>query len=123
MEVPWPPRRSSRGALDEFLKAALSAVADRATAATATWQQRAIAVARQFADVRLAREHAIAAGAERTAAMFQAGLFDRRAERQQLADRAMTAASVDDAARRIGIAERAGPQIVSTPRLLLVLAP
>jgi superfamily II DNA or RNA helicase len=75
-------------------------------------------------DTRLARERAIALAvlnAPRTP--LQAGLFDRRAEFEYVADRAALDESARDSARRIDAWRRAAVLIARPARLLLVLAP
>ena len=99
------------------------AIVAHTEAPLAWWRGQAIPLARAFLDRRLFRERAIANLADRSSETFQAGLFDRRAEREHLATLLGSAEATKEAARRIAALEEARVLSVRTVRLLLVLAP
>jgi hypothetical protein len=110
---------------DAWLATIQQSLLPHVRARIASWQASARAVARSFSDARLSRERAIAELACREAATgreFQAGLFDRRAERQQRDD--ISAANVRrDRAERLAAIERRGTLTMRAPRLVLVVLP
>ena len=81
-------------------------------------------MARTLADVRVTRERAIAQVLlQGPRSDLQPGLFDRRAERADLIDRAAINDAAADQAGRIAACERAAVVTARTPRLVLVLLP
>jgi hypothetical protein len=80
---------------------------------------------RTFLEVRTRREAAIVevVAANRQRAPFQAGLFDRRADYEQLASRAEFEEAVAEAARHLAEWRRAATTRATRARLLLVLSP
>jgi hypothetical protein len=76
----------------------------------------------RFTATRLARERAIAAGAASTDA-FQAGLFDRRADRAHAAHSKIAAGRTEQIASRMKAVVSAGTISLRAPELLLVLIP
>ena len=95
-----------------------------ADAVSAPWKQAALAYAKAFAEVRLTRAEAVAeALANGQPASYQPGLFDRRAERRQLAALDLASRAVQHAALRVAEAQRGSHIHLRPPELLLVLAP
>jgi hypothetical protein len=113
---------NDRAAVERLLGAGLTRVASRMEAAT-DWYQRATSIAREFAGCRLTRERAINGRTGGATDIVQAGLFDRRAERQRLADRAVASEDAADRDRRIRILEQSSRITNIAPELILVLAP
>ena len=87
------------------------------------WRERAIAVARRFIATRLSRERAMADFVRRPPAPFQAGLFDRRAEKMLLAAEASASARAADISARLARLERDARLDIQPVEILLVLAP
>ncbi len=122
--APGRTRGCDRHDLAELVRAAMSAATAELDAAARSWRERAAALGRAFFEMRLARERAVADRLGRSsAAGFQPGLFDRRAEHQRLADRAAATEAADEAADRLAALERASRLVARPPQLLLVLAP
>jgi hypothetical protein len=77
----------------------------------------------RFTAARVARERAIAAGRTASTSTFQAGLFDRRAERVHLAHAKGAAELAEQLGARLRTAESAGAISLRAPELQLVLIP
>jgi len=77
------------------------------------------------ARTRLARGQATAAAiaSEAKGGLFQAGLFDRRADRLRAAIRSAEALAGQQSAHRLALLQRSGTLRLQPARLLLVLAP
>lgn len=103
-------------AIEPFARAQVEALAAERNNAVA-------AVAAAFAAARTRRDRSIAAHAARQVPdLFQAGLFDRRAERAHSADETATVAHSDDVRARLVAIEQSVAHTV-TIALLLVLTP
>jgi superfamily II DNA or RNA helicase len=90
----------------------------------ASWRTAASHSAQSFLSARLVRERAIQAQAALPlTAPIQGGLFDRRAERAQLAAAAARAEADADRRSRITWLQRAATISMKSPELLLVLVP
>ena len=121
--VGWPSHRFNRRQLDEFLELIYPEIRARVEDAAVEWRERTARLTGAFLDVRLAREHAIGAASDAIVSTFQAGLFDRRAERENAAQRDVASDLKDDANRRIAWIDQARRLSMPPPELLLVLAP
>jgi len=131
--VPHLQRRLGQAAVRRILRAIAAQLQAAASTAAGLEGDAAAAVARTLADVRVTRERAIAQlllqgplnrkapGGPRSD--LQPGLFDRRAERADLIDRAAIHDASADQAGRIAAFERAAVITARTPRLVLVLLP
>jgi hypothetical protein len=118
-----PRRPALRGA---WLATIQQSLLPHVSARIASWQASARAVTGSFSDARLSRERAIAELACSEAVSgraFQAGLFDRRAERQQRDDEVSAANVRRDWAQRLATIERRGTLTTRAPRLVLVVLP
>jgi len=116
---------STRSALKEIVaqgEAALSAYAGRASR---DWQRQVSDTTRRFVATRLDRERAIQSSLDsRSRSIIQPGLFDRRADHAEAADRAAQAEASEAIAGRIAHLESmAALGDVSRPRLRLILVP
>lgn len=94
------------------------------------WQATAVETARSVVLAQLVRQRAIAAAGGHGSFdegddtdHFQAGLFDRRAERRHLVSAAVSAAMQHQAAERIGILERSAAISPAHAELVLVVFP
>jgi hypothetical protein len=120
---PLPVQRAERHAWLAAIAAALQADVD---AAASGWRASALETARCFSRARVTRERAIAAAqcADPDASLaFQAGLFDRRAERHQRKTQASDASARDAHAGRLATVERAATLTSRPARLVLVVLP
>ena len=77
----------------------------------------------RFTATRMARERAIAAAHAASTDAFQAGLFDRRADRAHVADSKSAAERAEQIAARMKAVVAAGTISLRAPELLLVLIP
>ena len=124
--VPLPDEVAvDRGSVNRWLREMDDELPQRVEEATRAWSDRVAIVHDAFVKTRLARLHAIGqkSDAHHDAPLFQAGLFDRRAERAQAA---ILAADEEDTAHRAQQAaalERSRPLHRLAPQLLLVLTP
>jgi hypothetical protein len=89
----------------------------------AAWRDSANDNIHRFTASREARDRAIAAAGATQTKRFQAGLFDRRADRAQLAQVADEAALAAQLAARTKAVAAAGAVTFRDPELLLVLIP
>jgi len=89
------------------------------------WKRTALDLFRTFCAARIARERAIAVAATNAPApiLFQAGLFDRRAERARTAALAALDGSKETASARVVRAERVRQNPSCTARLRFLLLP
>jgi superfamily II DNA or RNA helicase len=116
-----------RGArwLDSLLSAAGSDLGEIIEKRTAPWRRQAERVAAAFNHAQMARAQAAAAAivpADHDD-FFQAGLFDRRADRLRAAIRSSDALASEQLSHRIAALQRSAALGVRLPQLLLVLAP
>ena len=77
----------------------------------------------RFTATRMARERAIAAAGAASTDAFQAGLFDRRADRAHVAHSKIAAGRAEQIASRMKAVVSAGTISLRAPELLLVLIP
>jgi hypothetical protein len=87
------------------------------------WRESVLRAVQQFTATRAARERAIAAAHPTVARTFQAGLFDRRADRARVSLAQLSSESSNEMAARLKGVESAGALSLQSPTLLLVLIP
>jgi hypothetical protein len=87
------------------------------------WRKSVRHTVLQFTSTRAARERAIAAAHAMGTRTFQAGLFDRRADRAHVSIAQVSAESSEEMAARLKGVEMAGALSPQSPKLLLVLIP
>jgi hypothetical protein len=87
------------------------------------WRALAQDTVYRFTATRVARERAIAASRAASTEAFQAGLFDRRADRAHVADAKSAAKRAERIAARMKAVVSAGTISHRAPELLLVLIP
>ena len=121
--IDWPSDRTDRRMLQDFVALALPAATKAADPVLSAWREQATMAACRALETRLARERAIAGLTGRRPRVQQPGLFDRRSERQDRVEQALVRDAVDESARRISALEHACRVAVSSPQLLLILAP
>jgi hypothetical protein len=107
--------RDARWALPE-----LTAIVD---AQGATWRETAEQAVRSFAEARINRQRAMAATRERPRGLFQAGLFDRRAEQARMSHSRADAERAEQLTARMKAAAVAATTSYRPPELLLILIP
>jgi superfamily II DNA or RNA helicase len=122
-----PYERRARGArwLDQLLCASAFALRSTIEQGTAGWRRDVECLAGAVARTRLARGQATAAAraSEVKGSLFQAGLFDRRADRLRAAIRSAETLAGQQTAHRLARLQRSGTLSLQPARLLLVLAP
>jgi hypothetical protein len=122
-----PYERRARGArwLDQLLCASAFALRSTIEQGTAGWRRDVECLAGAVARTRLARGQATAAAraSEVKGSLFQAGLFDRRADRLRAAIRSAETLAGQQTAHRLALLQRSGTLSLQPARLLLVLAP
>ena len=115
--------RPSRRQVRPLIGAAAGPAASQVQRVYTEWIENATRVAGAFGEARLRREHEIAARTRCTPARpFQAGLFDRRAERARLAETAHVADREDDERSRLQMLEQS-TAVAWTIDLMLALTP
>jgi hypothetical protein len=87
------------------------------------WRESVQHTVMQFTSRRAARERAIAAAHATVTRTFQAGLFDRRADRARVSLAQLSSESFEEMAARLKGVEAAGALTLQSPKLLLVLVP
>jgi hypothetical protein len=118
----WPVR--DRRLLEEIVRAVMPAARVAVDAAAVSWREAALRFTRAFFDRRLARERAMATTLHaEPAGAIQPGLFDRRADQQQLAARAAISDAVSAAHQHIAAVEDASAICARPAQLLLIVAP
>ncbi|HKB09696.1 MAG TPA: hypothetical protein VKD69_03540 [Vicinamibacterales bacterium] len=124
VRLEMPPRLAARRSLRDIVDRIDSRVPDAIDALLRVRQRGLVEACDARAQMRLARERAIAAHVSQSArrsAPCQAGLFDRRSEREHRMSQARGAEAVDAAQGRIVAAAAAATVSPSQPHLLLVL--
>jgi hypothetical protein len=122
MEVPAAAVELTPTVLDSALAASDRELRTIVTTATADWRARADAAVDAFWGTRLARERAMRA-TEPPSRLFQAGLFDRRAERMRWDARAARDAADADREARIAAIQQMLDSIRCSISALLILVP
>ena len=125
--VPWPRRRFPRvdaQAVRCVIEAALPHAIEIVSAST-SWTGTSADLTRAFIAARVSRDRAIAdaAGSHAPAGVFQAGLFDHRADQAHRSAHSAATDAAADRLRRLFLTEESAGVVARTPQLLLVLAP
>jgi len=99
--------------------------AREAVSASASWTETSVDLARAFIAARVSRDRAIAdaAGSHAPPRVFQAGLFDHRADKAHRSAGAAAADAAADRLRRLSFHNESAGVAARTPQLMLVLAP
>jgi hypothetical protein len=117
-------RIRNRGQIEDLLRRIDADVQALIGAATSDWRRAVELTTGAFLSARVARGHRILADLHATGPLlYQAGLFDRRAERLNRLSSAVHESLRRDEAARVAAFEREATLEVTSPRLALVLAP